>query len=377
MGAKRRIVLAGLAAGALGVGGVAFAASPHPLADSGATGDSGPVATGPRPAPIIYRPAGLSMSQPVPLVVALHASGDSPANFESYSRLNPVADANGFVVAYLGSPPPAWKDVSLNLPYVSSEISSIEQSENIDPTRVFVTGFSAGATMSFHIGCGLSKQVDAIAAVSGAMYRTGEPCALSHPVSELLIVGTNDIIPFAGSAILLPIPQVVQTWTTQDGCGSHSSSTTTGAVTEETFSACNEHTGVALYTIQGGVHTWPGPGAPGSDAQLSAAQAVWAFFSQHPGESVTRVAASLSSLRELSRGRVVATLDTGEPVRGRATVAIDGTVVAHRSLSLPRGAQVRLTLNVPSGRHGHGSLRLALSDSYGRHTTISRALDLR
>jgi polyhydroxybutyrate depolymerase len=267
--------------------------------------------------------------------------------------------------------------VALNLPYVSSEISSIEQSENIDPNRVFVTGFSAGATMSFHIGCALSKQVDAIAPVSGAMYRTGEPCALSHPVSELLIVGTNDIIPFAGSAILSPIPQVVQTWTTQDGCGSHSSTTTTGAVTEQTFSACNEHTAVALYTIQGGVHTWPGPGAPGPDAQLSAAQAVWAFFSQHPGESATHVSVSLSSLRYLASGRVVATLATGEPVRGNATIKIGGAVAARRSVSLPRGARVRLSLKVPRGRHGHGSLRLALSDSYGRHTTISGTIDLR
>lgn len=360
------------AAAALGLVGAALA-----LADSGATGDSGPIASGPRPAPIIYRPAGLSMSKPVPLVVALHASGDSPSNFQNYSRLDPVADANGFVVAYLGSPPPAWKDQALNLPYVSSEITSIEQAQNIDPTRVFVTGFSAGATMSFHIGCALSKQVDAIAAVSGAMYRTGEPCTLSHPVAELLIVGTNDIIPYNGSAILAPIPQVVQTWRTQDGCSSQSSTTTSGAVTQETWSTCNEASAVALYTIQGGVHTWPGPGTQGTDSQLSAAQAVWAFFSQHPGGSVTQVAASVSSVRSATRGRVVATLDLGEPVAGTATIRLAGAVIARRKVSLPRGPHVRLSLSVPRSRHGRASLRLALSDSYGRHSTVTGAVSLR
>src|SRR2546422_987951 len=39
--------------------------------------------SGPRPAPVVYRPANLSLAQPVALVVALHGSGGRPAAFEA------------------------------------------------------------------------------------------------------------------------------------------------------------------------------------------------------------------------------------------------------------------------------------------------------
>ncbi|HEY2160928.1 MAG TPA: hypothetical protein VGH24_06440, partial [Solirubrobacteraceae bacterium] len=60
----------------------------------------------PRPAPVIYRPAGLSRATAVHMVVGLHASGGTPMSFEQVSGLDAVAQQHGFVVAYLGSPEP-------------------------------------------------------------------------------------------------------------------------------------------------------------------------------------------------------------------------------------------------------------------------------
>jgi polyhydroxybutyrate depolymerase len=49
-----------------------------------------------------------------------------------------------------------------------------------DPRRVFVTGFSNGASMSFRLGAELSKRIAAIAPVTGACWL--EPLSLERPV---------------------------------------------------------------------------------------------------------------------------------------------------------------------------------------------------
>jgi|HubBroStandDraft_4_1064222.scaffolds.fasta_scaffold262721_2 polyhydroxybutyrate depolymerase len=263
-----------------------FTPNTGPTGPAASRDDAGP-ARSVRPAPVIYRPANLSLEKSVPLLVALHPSGGSPGLFESTTGLDAVADRYGFVVAYLGSlapASPAWLlvDMPSNLAYVSAEIKSLTTSENIDPKRVYVTGFSAGATMAYFVGCRLSSQVDGIASVSGAM-RFVDPCHVSHPLSELEIIGTKDLIPPGGSARLLSDAQVAARWRLLDGCSAHSSAAVKGPVEEVTWSRCEGATGVALYVIEGGTHQWPGPEASGSDSQFPAAQAVWSFFAAHPG----------------------------------------------------------------------------------------------
>jgi polyhydroxybutyrate depolymerase len=318
----------------------------------------------------------------VPLVVALHASGGYPATFEAGSGLDAVAKQHGFVVAYLGSPEPtspAWRlvDMSRNLAYVSSEIKSLTMSENIDPKRVYVTGFSAGASMAYFVGCQLSSQVDGIAPVSGAMEFT-DPCHISHPVSELEVIGTSDAIPINGSALLLSDVQMAALWRRLDGCVSQSSTTVTGPVSEYTWNRCNEGSGVKLFVIQGGTHQWPGPGAGGTDARFSAAQAVWAFFEAHPGTSSTQVSARLLSLRARvhnSDRQVRVVLALGSPVQALATLARGRDVVASQRFKLPSAEAASLVLLVPR-RAGGGryTIKLVLLDSHGRHLTIVRTI---
>jgi len=285
-------VLGVIVVGALGQGTRPTTGSPKPAAAatgaSATTADTGrALGPGSRPAPVVYRPANLSRAKPAPLVLALHGSGGNPTTFEAATGLDAVANRHGFVVAYLGSPEPtspAWRgaDLARNLAYISSEIRSLTISENIDRRRVYVTGFSAGATMAFFVGCQLSSQVDGIAPVSGAM-RFTDPCHISHPVSALEIIGTSDVIPLNGSARLLSAAQVAARWRTLDGCSSQSRRTVMGPAHVNTWNRCNGGSGVESYVIQGGTHQWPGPRAGGPDSQVPAAKAVWAFFAAHPG----------------------------------------------------------------------------------------------
>jgi polyhydroxybutyrate depolymerase len=168
-----------------------------------------------------------------------------------------------------------------DLAYVSSEIKQLIKSEHVDPRRVYVTGFSAGATMAFFVGCQLSSQIAGIAPVSGAM-RFTDPCKLAHPVSELLVIGTKDSIPINGTARLLSATQVAAKWRKLDGCPRQSLSAQSGSATEQTWSQCKGQVGVGLDVVQGGNHQWPGgPISSGPDSHFGAARAVWAFFAAH------------------------------------------------------------------------------------------------
>lgn len=235
-----------------------------------------------RPAPIVHLPPHWSAGRRVPLVIALHASGGDPAGFETTSGWDAVADEHGFVVAYLGSAAPAWKYVS-NVAYISAEIHSLTARYNIDPHRVYVTGFSAGAYISYFVGCRLSGTVAAIAPVSGVM--VSQHCNPAHPVSELTIIGTHDIIPLAGTPRFPAPAKVTALWRRLDRCpATRPKTTVTGPTSEQTWSSCAAGSAVGFYVINGGVHVYPGaPGLPASDpsASYDASEAVWSFFAAH------------------------------------------------------------------------------------------------
>jgi polyhydroxybutyrate depolymerase len=216
-------------------------------------------------------------------VIALHASGGTPEGFERASGWDGVADAHDFVVAYLGSTSPAWKDPS-NVVYIAAQIRRLESRYAIDPRRVYVTGFSAGAYITYFVGCRLSTLVAAIAPVSGAM--APQRCKPARPVSELTIIGTHDIVPLSGTARFPGPAAVAARWRAIDRCRNGAARTAiVGPTTERTWSQCAQGTAVGFYLIAGGKHAYPGDpdltgGGPAS--RYDASNAAWAFFASHP-----------------------------------------------------------------------------------------------
>ena len=104
---------------------------------------------------MIYRPAGVTRSTPAPLVVVV--TGANPQDLVTMTGFDAVADRNGFVVAYIAptrlyndaerlrGPGPPFADIQ----FLSSVIDKVRVSENIDPTRVYITGASSGGVFSY------------------------------------------------------------------------------------------------------------------------------------------------------------------------------------------------------------------------------------
>jgi len=66
----------------------------------------------------------------------------------------------------------------------------------------------------------------------------------------------------------------------QDGCSPAPKHEEDAAVYSGIYSDCKNSTGVALYAIQGGRHTWPGGRVSGNS--VPATDLMWSFFVQHP-----------------------------------------------------------------------------------------------
>ncbi len=335
--------------------------------------------------PIVYVPAELPAGK-VPLVIALHGSGGTPLGMESSTQFDRLARRHGFIVAYLasGSPGDNWILPS-ETASISSTIDRLEASEPIDPTRVYVTGFSAGGYESYRSGCLLSKKVAAIAPVgvsmNQALYQT---CTVSRPVSTLIVIGSADAGHYGGYSGLPSAPEAAAKWRALDGCppAPPSTSRAPGPTNRRIWTGCADGSAVGLNVVVGGGHTWPGPqlGSSTPDGRYGASAAIWAFFAAHRAGPLRKPDARLSSVR-VKLGHptreVELTLSLGERLTVRAALSRNRRTVAAVRRSLTPGDAVHFKLRVPqNARAGPYSLSILLTDAYGRTLRLARTIDL-
>lgn len=248
---------------------------------------------------LLHVPPDYESAKPVPIVLVLHGATQSPASAERMSGMSTLADKEGFLVVYPRGTGrlPTWnagnccgsalQDKIDDVNFTRALIAKIESEYSVDPKRIFVTGISNGAMMSYRLGCELSDKVAAIAPVEGAQDLACQP---SQPVSIIVFHGTADrLVPFNGGTtpfqigprrIDTPVADTVSFWVRRDACSPTPERQDSPEVRTSIYSGCRDGTGVALYAIQGGRHMWPG--LPISGNSVPATDLMWAFFMDHP-----------------------------------------------------------------------------------------------
>jgi polyhydroxybutyrate depolymerase len=257
----------------------------------------------------LYRPAGLSSS--APLVMVLHGAAGTGQQAEDSYGWDAQADSGKFLVAYPDGIRRTWnvtpdccgiaaKDNVDDIGFLTQLAGSF--GTLVDKSKVFATGISNGAMMSYRLACD-TRIFAAIGSVSGTMINK---CTDPAPLSIIEIHGTADkTIRYtggpgkrdnAGAQARIPakidgpaIRDLIATWRKTDRCGA-ATSTTAGTVTTST-ATCPDGRAVELITIAGAGHQWPGgKSAPvaqrllGLDAPSTAVQAtptIWRFFAEH------------------------------------------------------------------------------------------------
>ena len=116
-------------------------------------------------------------------------------------------------------PAHAWAPPS-DSTYIHNTINQLIGTQNVDPHRVYVTGFSAGGYEAWRMGCLYSSQVAGIAIVGNNMnQQLYDTCHLTRPESEYLLVGGADSIRPSGIPGKLPgAPKTTARWRQLDGC---------------------------------------------------------------------------------------------------------------------------------------------------------------
>lgn len=254
-----------------------------------------------------------------PLVIALHGLGGSGDNILSQGRWREAAARHGFIVLApdgtvenpakpprFSTNPRSWNSG----PAAGSSASDRNVDDSgflraligvwvaagrVDPDRVYVTGFSNGAAMSFRAGADLSDLVAAIAPVANGLLAPVD--RLEAPVSLLMIWGEADPInPIAGGPIERANVQLNRPsaeasfarWSDLLACrGRPNLSAPQRAVSLAHHQSCQAGAEARLYRIAGLGHQWPGGqvtlrliSGPGSDA-INATETIWTFFAAH------------------------------------------------------------------------------------------------
>lgn len=246
----------------------------------------------------VHLPTGYTQGQSLPVVFNMHGFGSNRQQQQFYAGMDPVADANNFIVVYPDGVSAAW-NVGWNFGSTADDVGFIDalidrmiSDYNIDANRVYATGMSNGGFMSYVLACALSNRITAIASVTGGMV-PGTPanCNPERTVPIMQVHGTADgTVPYNGSAIVVATEETVDFWVGQNNCNATPTITpvpnvnTTDGSTAENFlyTDCDGNTTVELYKITGGGHTWPGAdlviGSTNQD--FDASEEIWRFFSQ-------------------------------------------------------------------------------------------------
>ncbi len=260
---------------------------------------------------LVHLPPAYIGKKELPLVLILHGGGGDAEGMARITGFNELADRQGFIAVYpngtgiLADRFLTWNAGNCCGPAVDRQaddvgflrvlLDRLKRDFSIDPRRIFVTGLSNGAMMSYRIACELSGEIAAVAPVAGSM---NVDCNPTHPLSVIIFHGTEDgHVRYDGGAPLVradwhpredrPVRETAALWARFNGCRPEAQRSVQGNIVIDRYGGCRKGTEVILYTLRGEGHTWPGgrPWAPWASVptrEISATERIWQFFSDHP-----------------------------------------------------------------------------------------------
>ena len=103
---------------------------------------------------VLYRPAGLRVDRPAPLLLVLH--GATGTGRRAIGKLQGLADAHGLLLLAPDSRAYTW-DIVLggfgpDVEFLDRALEQVFRRQNVDPARVAVGGFSDGASYALTLG---------------------------------------------------------------------------------------------------------------------------------------------------------------------------------------------------------------------------------
>lgn len=279
---------------------------------------------------VLQVPKGYRVGTPVPVVFMLHGGGGTGRAAMWETGWHKLADEQGFIAVFPNALPPdhdkrasfasnpqLWNDGSDrfydgqqkvdDVAFIAALLDELMVHYTIDSRRVFVSGFSNGASMAFRIAAGIPGRIAAIAPVAGACWV--DPGKLARPVPMLYITGAADPLNLIAGGVPQPansdgnmesdkvrakakppVRESVEKWAKANGCALGDSGVVdSNGVRTETWQSCPDGAEVKYIQVAGLGHSWAGGRSilperivGGKSDLVNASRVIWEFFEQHP-----------------------------------------------------------------------------------------------
>jgi len=242
--------------------------------------------------PAIYNP-----STPVPLIICLHGLGDNMSNFTGIG-MNTLANTKNFIVltpqAINSAFGTAWNSGASYMGYqlnsnvddigfIGALIDTTMALYNIDPRRIYATGFSMGGFMCHRLACQMNNRIAAIASAAGTI-GSAINCTPGRAVPVLHLQGTGDqTIYYTGNSYGMDAMETVMFWAKNNHCDTIPVITNMPDIAQDSmtikhfvYNNGDNNTMVEHYRVDSASHTWLF--LPQND--MSYTQAIWDFVSR-------------------------------------------------------------------------------------------------
>ena len=289
----------------------------------------------------LHFPRGREKEANLPVVLAYHGGGGNVDAMVRTSQLIPKSDSAGFIVAFPEGDRPmrfidnfeTWnvgrccgsaveKNVD-DVGFASALMDYLISNYQVDRKRIFATGISNGAQMSYRIACELSGRIAAIAPV--ASIGITEQCNPTRAVPILHIHGTADACALYNGGTCggcyqrfmqsfglkikespwscKSVADHIEKWRQVQHCSNKQNVIFNHGAAKCVSTDCESGSEVALCTLTGAGHTWPGGKSPTKSCEsnpagrmcknyeeiagpismdMNANDIIWDFFSRHP-----------------------------------------------------------------------------------------------
>jgi len=228
----------------------------------------------------VVRPPSAPGSRPLPLVLVLHGSGSTAKDAALLTGFDLVSVQERAIVVYPNADNGRWHASGSgsvdDVLFIRTLIDRLEADYQIDTARIYATGFSNGAEMTYRLACQLADRIAAVGPVAGTNATIN--CRPTHRISVIAFHGTDDSNSrYEGDPGIgvLSFSAEFERWQQLDGCAGSPQVDDSGSLVIKSATSCKDGTGVAYYTLVGGGHEWP------RSTTLSATKLIWQFFSAH------------------------------------------------------------------------------------------------
>jgi polyhydroxybutyrate depolymerase len=278
----------------------------------GAPGDKpGQVTVGGRErAWLVHVPPRYDGRTPLPVVIVLHGGGGSSSGAARQSGMSVKADKENFLAVYPDGSGVArsrlltWNSGNCcgyamksgvdDIAFIRAMLDRLQRDYAVDAKRVYVTGISNGAMMAYRVACEMSDRIAAIAPVAGAQ---NIDCPRAGPLSVMIIHGAKDqnvlldggepTKRFGPPRTDRSVAYAASFWAAQNRCADRPQQQLTATLRTDVYTGCKGGTGISVYIVENGGHSWPGGERMSAildepSRQVSATDLMWTFFSMHP-----------------------------------------------------------------------------------------------